>query len=490
MRAGELADARTVGAGERVAQPRHDVQRGAELREVARPRGREPDPRQDAFQVPDVGEQSAHGLVHGVLDQGTDRVEALRELAVVAHRAGQPASQEPASHRSRRPVHDRGERRGVVARQRVRDLQVAPRGGIEDEGVLLAFEAQGADVRERAALGVPGVDDQRPRRPGRERTVLELERREIPGSELLDEDSPGRVRVEVPRGNAPQRRVLAHRAEVRRALRQEHLGGAEPLDLGLGALGVSGLGAGEPAAGELQRRDAPAPGGAVGRHQQVVAAGFEQVLLGQRPGGDDSRDLPLHRTARRRGVADLLADRGRFALAHQLREVRLDRVRRHSGHRDRNPARAPARGERDVEQLRGTAGVVEEQLVEIPHAVEEQGVGMFRLDAQVLRDDRGVPGRGVGGRGGHGQGTNVGRLRTRKHPTMTRLALSGIPAILILRLPRRVDAIGGRNPWERGRPARKWAKGPQVFHASAPTRFTCRRRREECQHRVGRISAA
>jgi hypothetical protein len=43
-----------------------------------------------------------------------------------------------------------------------------------------------------------------------------------------------------------------------------------------------------------------------------------------------------------------------------------------------------ARGERDVEQPRCALGVVVEQLVEIPHAVEQQHVRMLRLEAQVL----------------------------------------------------------------------------------------------------------
>ena len=56
--ADELPDARTVGAGDRLAQSRHRVQRGAKLREVSRPSGRETDAGQDALEVSDVREQS------------------------------------------------------------------------------------------------------------------------------------------------------------------------------------------------------------------------------------------------------------------------------------------------------------------------------------------------------------------------------------------------------------------------------------------------
>ena len=408
VRVGELLDAWTVGAGARLSQSRHGMQRGAKLREVAGPCGREADAGQDALEVSDVREQRADRLVGAVFDQGADRVQAFRKRLAVANRTGQPAAQEPASHRRRRAVHDRGEGRGVVARQRVGDLEIAARDGVQDQSFVMSFEANRGHVRQCAALRVPGVDDQRPGRTGRKRAVLELERREIVGAELLDEDAPGRRRIEVPGRDAPQRRMLAHGGEFRRALAQQDLGGTQPLDLGLRALGVGGFGAGEPAARELQPRDAPAPAGAVGRHQQVVAACLEQVLVGECPRGDDPGDPSFHRTARCRRVADLLADRGRSALAHELREIRFDRMRRHARHRNRSPVRAPARSERDVEQLRGAAGIVEEQLVEISHPVEEQGIGMVCLDAQILRDDGSVPGCGVSGHGGHGQGGRIG----------------------------------------------------------------------------------
>jgi hypothetical protein len=46
---------------------------------------------------------------------------------------------------------------------------------------------------------------------------------------------------------------------------------------------------------------------------------------------------------------------------------------------------AAALGQRDVESFRPLYRVVEEQLVEVPHPVEEQIVAMLRLDLQILR---------------------------------------------------------------------------------------------------------
>jgi hypothetical protein len=47
-----------------------------------------------------------------------------------------------------------------------------------------------------------------------------------------------------------------------------------------------------------------------------------------------------------------------------------------------------ATGQRDVERRRCLLGVVEEQLEEIAHAVEQQAVWVCLLDLQVLRHHR------------------------------------------------------------------------------------------------------
>ena len=61
-----------------------------------------------------------------------------------------------------------------------------------------------------------------------------------------------------------------------------------------------------------------------------------------------------------------------------------------------------APGQHDAERAAGDLGVGEEQLVEIPHAVEQEAVGVRRLDLDVLRHHRrgaGDVGRGRGGSG-------------------------------------------------------------------------------------------
>jgi len=120
------------------------------------------------------------------------------------------------------------------------------------------------------------------------------------------------------------------------------------------------------------------------REQDVVDLVIEQRRVGERPRGDDARHLPVHRPLGRRDIADLLADRNRFAQLHQLREVLLDRMHRHACHLHRRPGRLPALREGDIEEPCALLGVVVEELVEIAHPVEHQDVRMLALDAQVL----------------------------------------------------------------------------------------------------------
>ncbi len=124
----------------------------------------------------------------------------------------------------------------------------------------------------------------------------------------------------------------------------------------------------------------------------VVAPGRQQRLVGERAGRDDPRYLALDRSLAGRRVADLLADRYRFALAHQLRQVALDGVIRYAGHRDRVAGGFAARRQRNIEQRCSALRVVVEQLVEVAHAVKDEHVGILGFHAKVLAHHRRVDG--------------------------------------------------------------------------------------------------
>ena len=116
----------------------------------------------------------------------------------------------------------------------------------------------------------------------------------------------------------------------------------------------------------------------------------QQGVVRQRPRRDDAHDFPGHRPLARPGIADLLADGHGLAQPHEPAQVVVHRADRNAGHGDGFAAGLPAAGQRDVHQLGGAAGVIEKELVEIPHSVEEQHIGMPGLDAQVLLHHGGV----------------------------------------------------------------------------------------------------
>jgi hypothetical protein len=147
----------------------------------------------------------------------------------------------------------------------------------------------------------------------------------------------------------------------------------------------------------LRRGGGPRPPRATGARraadgeQDAIVALGQQLRVRERARRDDAHHLAFHGPLRGGRVADLLADGHRFPDAYEAREVALDRVHGHAGHRDRRPGRRAAPRERDPEQSRGALGVAVEQLVEVAHAVEQQPVGVLGLDAQVLLHHRGVP---------------------------------------------------------------------------------------------------
>ena len=72
----------------------------------------------------------------------------------------------------------------------------------------------------------------------------------------------------------------------------------------------------------------------------------------------------------------------------QLLQIVVGGMDRHAAHRDVGAQMLAALGQRDAERARGDLGVVEEQLVEIAHAVEQQVIRIGRLDLEILLHHR------------------------------------------------------------------------------------------------------
>ena len=129
------------------------------------------------------------------------------------------------------------------------------------------------------------------------------------------------------------------------------------------------------------------------RDEPVCAARIEQSVLGQGARRHHAHHLaPQHRLAAprlgRRRRLHLLAHRDLEASANQFGKVGLGGVDRHAGHGYRLVLVRTAMRQRDPDRRRRLHRVVEEQLVEVAHPEEDQGVGLCRLGLEILRHHR------------------------------------------------------------------------------------------------------
>ena len=166
--------------------------------------------------------------------------------------------------------------------------------------------------------------------------------------------------------------------------RNEQFRRLQPLELGYERRVATAFEHRETPGTEVQPREAKPFTGWQHGGDQSLATLIEQRGIGDRARRDDANDGALYGPLTLGGVADLFADRDRFAFAHEPREIVLGAVIGHTRHRDRRASGLATRGEGDVEQLRRTLGVVEEELVEITHPIEQQHVGVLRLQSKVL----------------------------------------------------------------------------------------------------------
>ncbi len=116
----------------------------------------------------------------------------------IAQGAADPASQQTRPHGGGGAVHDAGQGvliRAVAAEGRDQ-LQVAPRGGVQDHRVVAALGAQAAQVGQGGALGVLDVLQQTARGTDGEAQVRATEAAQIAGAELIAQQPLGAVGVE------------------------------------------------------------------------------------------------------------------------------------------------------------------------------------------------------------------------------------------------------------------------------------------------------
>ncbi len=280
------------------------------------------------------------------------------------------------------------------------EFEIAPRRRVECDGFVRAFGCQPRQMRQRGLLRFADIAEQCTGRGDRERQVVDAETRQIARAEELVELALRGLGIEMPR------RALAQTGQGGDEVRPGHVFAdqrfrrRETREFGGELFGIGRFTEQESSAGEIDPGQSVRRLAGRDREQQIVAAFFEQRLVGHRARRDHAHDLAFDQSLRRGRIADLLADRHRLAELDQLRQIPFDRMERHARHRNRCAGRRAALSQRDVEQTRGFARVVVEQLVEIAHAEEHQGVRIVRLRGEVLAHQRGVLGEVVAGHRG------------------------------------------------------------------------------------------
>jgi len=124
-----------------------------------------------------------------------------------------------------------------------------------------------------------------------------------------------------------------------------------------------------------------------------VTAGIEEILLGEGAWCDDAHHIaPHHRLGaallRLGRILELLADRHLEALADQLGEIAFGGMDGYAAHGDVAAIMLAALGQRDRQSRRCADRILEEELVEIPHPVEQEVVRMRPFDRKILGHQR------------------------------------------------------------------------------------------------------
>jgi len=117
----------------------------------------------------------------------------------------QPVAQPPAAHAGGAAVELAEQRRSVVAAQRLADLEIAARRGVERHVVGLGLEAQRRDVREARALRLLRIGQQRGAGGEHARRLLDAEGLQRRRLQLFAQQCRATLRVEVPVGHRATR---------------------------------------------------------------------------------------------------------------------------------------------------------------------------------------------------------------------------------------------------------------------------------------------
>jgi hypothetical protein len=365
----------------RLAQHRFErgalAERPAQRRQIARPAAAEAEPGQSALDIGAVAQPLAQprSRIRGI-DKKADRIEAGRDRRRLGQGCREMLGQEPSAGRGPGTVDRRQQAAAALARRSRRKLEVAPRRGVDLHDRARSLAARRFEMRRRRLLGQADVIDQGAGR--RDLGAAEIAK----AVKCLDpvkafETPARRVAVKARIGQRRQRRLpfgeqIAQGRTRQQPLGQQYLTRHQPCEI-TRERALRARGERESAGRQIEpgETDLAARLGKPG--EVVVAARVEEAIFGQGARGHHPHDGAPHRPFGAAllglgGVLDLVADRHLEAGTDQTREIGFGGMDRHAAHRDVGAVMPAALGQRDVESLRGSNRVVEEQLEKIPHA--------------------------------------------------------------------------------------------------------------------------
>ena len=374
------------------------VPHGAEIAWTATPKRK---PRKRAGEIGDGLQRAAQVAPQTrLIGKIGHRIETRIHRRRIGQGTAEPACQFPRPRRGHGAIDGGEQAAGARALARPHQLEIGARGGVDDEEAAGAFLARRTEQRRPAGLGDLHIGEQ----PG-ECGKLRLR-------EFAKGVERGHAETGLQRPLAADGVEMSARARRERGARfldltakhrvagdivaEEHLPGPEPGKLAR-KIARAHRRSDQLAGRDIERSESVSGlaaffgGRPEQRGEEIVGAGIEQGLLGEGAGRDEADHVAAHH---RLGPAplglgrifDLLAHRHPVALGDQALEIVVGGMDRHAAHGNVLAQMLAAFGERDPERARGDFGVLEEQLVEIAHAVKQQAVGVGRLDLQILGD--------------------------------------------------------------------------------------------------------
>jgi len=424
-----VTEERRCGAGaergERLAERGDLFQSQAQGDEVARVAAAAAQASERAFQVPHVGERGAEGFEPvGVFEERLDGDLSAADGFGSGERLREPVAQAARAHGRDGAVEHAVETGGAgcVAVERFEHFQMPQRGGVQAQELVALIKPDAGEVARVAPQMLGQVMKRGAGSADRGGTVLEakaVERGDLEmfaqrvgggfgreGPVVVTVGDPAEIRFGrfVRRRRAMgrffptagggrrrgTRRVAAqHIRQCRQLARINNFRRSDAFQLGEQRGVGFDLGGEEIAGGQVHEHEAEAFCGGANGGQEIVAVGGEQPFVEVRARRKDLGDLAFDELAGA-GFFELVANGDLASGAEQPPDVGGGGVVGQTAH-----GHAVAAGEREVEQLRADLRVLEEHLVKIAKAKQQESVpGQLALDAAILRHHRRQPGFG------------------------------------------------------------------------------------------------